>query len=306
MSYSAPTRVEIQTQGSIPWITLLVIFGFVIVFAWSSGTRLEPWTPHIGSVDWMKKNSYQVVNIYGFFKQSDWTRLLLQLPCAAMASFATWQLLANMYFIWVFGAKVEQRLGSAYFGLIFAGLYLPWGIVQFDRFKVLDDTYYYGSLFLVSMILGASMIFPKHREINTQWVKSARGEIFNRQQNQDPTRKYDKRDLTQLWLIAYIAYQVGCYFYSVKLTPGFTTFHLGALIFSVIFGYALTWFLVWSATGDFQDGALKLMCIRRYNTVLKLDVGHDAAVKETARSLALPEERVREWVARQKGKMKIS
>ncbi len=306
MSYSAPTKVEIQAQGSIPVFTLLVIFGFVIVYAWMSQTRLEPWTPHIGAINWMKTNSFQVVNIYKFFANKDFLRLAAQLPTAALASFATWQLLANMYFLWVFGTKVEQKLGPAYIGLILAALYLPWGIVQFDRFKALDDTYFYGPLFLIASVLGASMVFPKRKEINTQWVKSARGEIFNRQLNQDPTRKYDKRDLTQLWFIAFIAYEVGCYFYCVKLTPGFMSFHLGALIFSVIFGYALTWFLVWSATGDFQDGAIKLMCIRRYNQVLKLDVGHDAAVRETARALALPEERVREWVARQRGKMKIS
>lgn len=306
MSYSAPPRVEIQTQGSIPWLTILVIFGFVIDFAMMSQTRLEAWTPHVGAVSWMKTNSYQVVNIYKFFQNADYMRLLIQLPCAALAQFATWQLGANMFFLWVFGTKVEQKLGSAYIGLLLAGLYLPWGIVQFDRFPKLDDTYFYGPLFLISMVLGAGMVFPKRKEINTQWVKSARGEIFNRQQNQDLTRKYEKRDLSQLWFISYIAFQVGCYFYSVKLTPGFMTFHLGALIFSCIFGYALAWFLVWSATGDFQDGAIKLMCIRRYNAVLKLDVGHDAAVRETARSLALPEERVREWVARQRGKMKIS
>ncbi|QQR56741.1 MAG: hypothetical protein IPG59_17325 [Candidatus Melainabacteria bacterium] len=45
MSYSAPVKVEIETQGSIPWITIMLIFGFVIVYAMMSQTRLEAWTP---------------------------------------------------------------------------------------------------------------------------------------------------------------------------------------------------------------------------------------------------------------------
>jgi len=48
------------------------------------------------------------------------------------------------------------------------------------------------------------------------------------------------------------------------------------------------------------------MCIRKYNDTLKLDVGHDAAVRTTAMALGLPEDRVKQWVAKQKGKMRIS
>ena len=47
------------------------------------------------------------------------------------------------------------------------------------------------------------------------------------------------------------------------------------------------------------------MCIRKYNQILKLDVGHDVAIRGTSMALGLPEERVKEWVSQQKGKMSV-
>jgi hypothetical protein len=47
------------------------------------------------------------------------------------------------------------------------------------------------------------------------------------------------------------------------------------------------------------------MCVKMYNDILRLDVGHETAVKGTAHALGLPPERVKEWIAKQKGKMSV-
>ncbi|MBX9692822.1 MAG: hypothetical protein K2Z81_10590, partial [Cyanobacteria bacterium] len=72
------------------------------------------------------------------------------------------------------------------------------------------------------------------------------------------------------------------------------------------FGYLITLFMVWSATGDLKEGALKLMVIRRYNDMLKLDINHELAIRGTSLALGLPEDRVKLWIRQQKGKMKVS
>lgn len=61
--------------------------------------------------------------------------------------------------------------------------------------------------------------------------------------------------------------------------------------------------MVWNATGSLKDGALRLQTVRMYNDILKLDVGHDTAIKGTKEvALGLPPERVKEWVIAQKAK----
>ncbi|MBZ0189036.1 MAG: rhomboid family intramembrane serine protease [Candidatus Obscuribacterales bacterium] len=316
MSQGGPQKeIQIETQGEIPWMTLFFIFGMVSVFAWMCTNRIEFWVPHSVAENWMRINSFQAIKVYQwwrdinflhFWDDSSLGRLLTLLPVASLASFAGWQVIANCYFLWVFGAKVEQKLGGGrYVLLCILGMYIPWLALQWDRLRVIDDTYFYGPLFLISTVIGAAFLFPDRKEINTKWFKKTRGEIFQREESKDLGARWDKKNM-QLFLCLYILFQVANYFFSDKLTPGFMTFNVFALLLALVLGYGVAAFLVWSATGSLHEGPVKLACIRYYNKILKLDVGHETAVKGTALALGLPEPRVREWVARQKGKIKIS
>ena len=80
-------------------------------------------------------------------------------------------------------------------------------------------------------------------------------------------------------------------------------FAVGAALLS---GSVLVSCLVCSATGSLKDGPMRLMAVKMYNDILKLDVGHDMAIKGTSMALGLPPERVKEWILAQKGKMRIS
>ena len=102
-----------------------------------------------------------------------------------------------------------------------------------------------------------------------------------------------------------MVYEAGVWFFTKTFSPEYHVMHLYPILGAFFVGYTFALFLVYSATGDLKEGPLKLMTIRRYNDILKLDVGHEMAVRGTSMSMGLPEERVREWVAKQKGKMKI-
>lgn len=298
--------IQIETQNEIPWMTLLVIFCMVSIYAWMCTNRMEFWMPHLAAENWMRINGFQAVNVYQWWRDQNWTRLLQQFPVASMASFAGWQLVGNAYFLWVFGAKVEQKLGGGrYLLLCILGMYVPLLALQWDRLRVVDDNYFYGPLYLIATVLGAAFLFPDKKEINDQWFKKSRGEIFQRETNRDPGQKWSKKPM-KLFMVLYIAFEIGKYFYSIKITPGFMTFNPYALLTALFLGYGLATFLVWSATGSLQEGPMKLACIRTYNKILKLDVGHETAIRGTSMALGLPEPRVREWVAQQKGKMKVS
>lgn len=306
MTYGQPQgNVQIETTGTVPIVTLMVIFGFVIVFALMSTNRVELWEPHALAQRWMDINSFTAVSMQTWFVNGQWDKITGNLPMASMASYAGWQVIGNCYFLWWFGAKVEQKMGAGrYFFLVLLAMFVPYLALWQDRYQVADDTHFYGPLYIIVCVIGASFLFPEPKEINTQWFKQTRGEIFVREEKQDFTKKYAKQNVG-LWLIIFVVYEAACWFFSIKVTPGYMTFHWMPTLVALVLGYGMTAFMVWSATGSLQDGALKLMTIRKYNQILKLDVGHEVAIRGTSMAMGLPEERVKAWVAQQKGKMGV-
>ncbi len=298
-------NVQIETQGAIPIVTLMIIFGFVTAFAFMSTNRVELWEPHALAQSWMDKNAFTAISMQQWVVNQEWEKIFGQLPLASMASFAGWQVIGNSYFLWFFGSKVEQKMGPGrYFLLLLLAMYVPYIALWQEGYKTLDSNHYYGPCFLLMTVLGAYFLFPEPKEINTRWFKATRGEIFTREDKQDFTKKYNKRNV-KVYILLFFLFEAGLYFFSIKITPGYLTFHWMPTLVGIILGYAITAFMVWSATGSLQDGAIKLMCIRKYNQILKLDVGHEVAVRGTSMALGLPEERVNEWVSQQKGKMGV-
>ncbi len=298
------TNVQIETQQAIPIITMLLVFGMVIVFYLMEQNRMEFWMPNVGANNWMERNSIQAITMAQWLRDQNWGRLASQFPIAALASFTGWQLLLNAYFTWVFGSTIEQKLGPAhYITLTIAAIYLPYFLIAYLHYKAVDATYFFGSAYLLLAFIGAGWVFPEEKKIR-QWFRKSRGEIFSRQAAPDAASRFKVN--TSLFSMIFIGYQGGLWFFTDKFTTGFKTIDIYGAIFAVLFGYGLAYFLVWSATGDLKEGPVKLMCIRKYNDCVKLDVGHELAVRSTSMALGLPEERVRQWVSEKKGKMKVS
>lgn len=305
MSYGHQSQVKVEVATPVPVITICLVFGFFLVF-WLmvQNSRLEFLIPHVPAQQWMDRNAVQAVDVYKLFREGGYAKIATLMATATFASFAGWQLVGHSYFMWVFGATVEQKIGGLrYIYLAILGTFLPWAVLCYERIQAVDDTHFYGCVFLLATFIGAGMVFPDEKEINTQWFKRSRGEIFSRKEQKSPAERYKIN--RQLLYIAFILFEVGCYFYSTKMTPNYMTFHLVPLFVSVLAGYLFTLFLVWSATGDLKEGAIKLVVLRRYNDMLKLDVPHKLAIRSVSMALGLPEDRVEQWVREKKGKMQV-
>jgi hypothetical protein len=243
------------------------------------------------------------------------TRITDLLTTCFIASFASadrYQVVISCYLLWVFGASMEQRLGFArFFMLILMAVLLPWFLVAFQEASRDTSSTYYGPFFLLSTLVGASFVFPPEKKINANWFKSARGDIFAKAEEVDLMAKYQFKPM--LFLTLFIILQAGVYFYNVGLStyvpafhPGLKTISLLGAAGAVLLGYVSVSLIVWSATGSLKDGPMRLITVKMYNDIIKLDVGHETAIKGTAHALGLPPERVKEWVVKQKGKMRVS
>jgi membrane associated rhomboid family serine protease len=298
--------VQFETQGVVPIATMLLIFCMVIVFAMMCQHRMEFWTSHPAQLNWAQNSSsVQAVNVATWVRDGNFQRLISQLAMASVAALTGWQLVANCYFTWVFGSTVEQKLGMGrYMILVMLAIFVPYGLVSWQAVNTGDlNTYYYGPLYIIAALMGAGMVFPEEKKIRF-WFKKTRGEIFTRAPSQSASAKFKVN--TSLLSCLFILYEAGLWYYCTKFTSDFQSFHVWGAVGAIVVGYGVAFFLVWSATGDLREGPVKLMCIRKYNDTLKLDVGHEAAVRTTAMALGLPEDRVKQWVAKQKGKMRIS
>lgn len=307
--------IQIENAATVPVVTLMFIFAFVTAFAVMSTNRVELLQPHQLAQRWMDINAFHLGtmsewwnasntgNIVSDFFGKNWGKITTNLPVSSCASFTGWQLALNCYFLWYFGANVEQKMGGGrYLFLLLLAMFVP--LLALFFFETPDGIYYYGPINLIMAVLGAAFLFRPPKEINTQWFKQTRGEIFVRQEKQDFTKKYNRRNIW-LWIIFFIIYEAGSWYFSKTVTGGYMTFHWLPAMVAFIGGYGITAMMIWSATGSLEDGALKLMTIRKYNSILKLDVGHDVAIRGTSMAMGLPEERVQQWVMQQKGKMGI-
>ncbi|MBX9670185.1 MAG: hypothetical protein K2X93_21470 [Candidatus Obscuribacterales bacterium] len=306
MQHNQPADVTIETSGVIPIMTGLLIFCMVVVFAMMCQNRMEFWMTHPSLESWTQNNaSVNPVAIMTMIRDQNFTKAISTIALASLASLTGWQLALNAYFTWVFGSTVEQKLGASRFLILCAlAIIIPYAIVAWDGFNHADSvSYYYGPVYVILALYGAGLVFPEEKKVR-QWFRKTRGEIFQRAPRGDSASKFKVN--TGLLSAVFIVYEVGLWYFADKYTPTFQTFHLWGITSAIMIGYGLTWFLVWSATGDLREGPVKLMCIRKYNEILKLDIGHEAAVRTTAMALGLPEDRVKQWVAKQKGKMKIS
>jgi membrane associated rhomboid family serine protease len=298
--------VQIETQGAVPIATMLLIFCMVIMFSMMCQNKMDFWNSHLGAMNWAENNaSVQAANMATWMRDNNYSRLLTQIAYAGTCSLTGWQLVANCYFTWFFGSTLEQKLGPGrILLLVILAMIVPYSAIVWDCLRTGDiSRYYIGPLYVISALYGATMVFPEQKKIK-QWFKKTRGEIFSREPLQSASAKFKVN--AGLVSCIFILFEAGVWYYTNKFMPDFSTFHWLGTLAAVFVGYGVAFSMVWSATGDLREGPVKLMCIRKYNDTLKLDVGHEAAVRTTAMALGLPEDRVKQWVAKQKGKMKIS
>ncbi len=316
MTNSIKPKIQFEPQQILPIGSYMLVFICAFMF-WQSATA--------GNDSWIMRNCFVVKDMSELFQglqalltatfsgRAGASELFLSnlgkfMAVAFNSTFASLdrvQVFGNVYFLYVFGACLEQRIGNGRFILlVLLSLFVPWPFVLFESGKLGLNACYFGPFFLLCTLLGATFVFPPERKINTEWFKSSRGNIFATEPRADMTAKYQFKPTFFMGLfICYEGFMVWLLSHShpelkvVGIIPGVAALLTGYIIVSV---------LVWSATGSLKDGPLRLMAVKMYNDILKLDVGHEMAIKGTSMALGLPPERIREWITAQRGKMSIS
>ena len=181
---------------------------------------------------------------------------------------------------------------------------LPWLVLYFELGVHDPAACFYGPFYMLACFIGATFVFPPEKKINAEWFRSSRGNIFAQPTELDLTSKYKFKP--NLFLFLFIAYNAAIWYFYHTSYPSLKTMSPMAGFFALGIGYVIVAILVFSATGSFTDGPIRLMTVKMYNDILKLDVGHEVAIRGTSQAMGLPPERVREWVMAQKGKMQVS
>jgi membrane associated rhomboid family serine protease len=317
MSSVAP-KIKFETQQVVPIGTMLLIFicgATYVSSAGQGGAHIETWIANNGFVgaqaakNWSEFSSLLKMVLSGSGAafgslQTLIGQMLTTCYTATFSSLDVYQVAANCYFLWAFGASVEPRVGIPRFMmLMILGVTLPWAGVFFEAVR--DNNHvYYGPCFLICCFIGATFVFPPEKKINTEWFKSSRGNIFAKPSGEDMTSKYQFKPV--LFTVLFIAYQAFIFYWTGHNYPMLKNYAIIGGVIAVFIGYISVSLMVWSATGSLTDGPMRLMTVKMYNDILRLDVGHDMAIRGTSLALGLPPERVKEWVGAQKGKMKVS
>lgn len=164
---------------------------------------------------------------------------------------------------------------------------------------------------LLCTIIGCYMVFPPvPKSVIGKGNIRPKNEIFRRGERADPLDKYIANPYTfvgvfaavQVLLHLWITIGFTDYF---KPMHGYDVWLLVPSLVCVAFGYGLGQLFLNSATAHFKEGPLTLAALKRYYELMELDVNHDEAIRGTARTLGLPVEKVREWVAKNKGKLRV-
>ncbi len=299
--------IEIQDKPTAPVFTFMMIFGLLAAYALG--------TLSAGRSDWwLSHNTYQQLHMMELLRKLDFVGISLLATTATFASFHIVQMSFNMYFLWVFSKHTEQKLGAGRFLLLLViALYTPWVLTYFDMLRqpALVELYLLGPAMTLCTIIGCYMVFPPvPKSVIGQGNIRNRNEIFRRGERADPLDKYIANPYTFVGVFA--AVQVLLHLWCTigftdyfKPMPGYDVWMLVPSLVSLAIGYGLGQLFLKSATAHFKEGPLTLAALKRYYELLELDVNHDEALRGTARTLGLPYEKVREWVAKNKGKLRV-
>lgn len=306
MSYGHQTArpdIKFETKPVIPIFTALIVFLFVVSYAQ---------TIHNFNI-WVDTNVFEVNTIMAKWKAQQFSDMFKLLATATFAQ-GHWILcVLNSYFIWCFGSSLEQKLGAPRFLMIVViGMFLPWAFMCYDTYRLQHIIHYFGPGLMIATLVGACLVFPPDRKVVFGQMFKPRGEIFKKDEETDITAKYafDPKKYLAIWIL----YEVAAHAWVTRMVPilpkefnsDVDTARLIPMLMALGAGYGLVALAVYSATGSLKDGPIKLMAIKRYQELLKLDVSHEEALLGTAFTLGLPQERVKDWVQKQKGKMSIS
>jgi hypothetical protein len=209
---------------------------------------------------------------------------------------------------------VESKLGPPrYLILIMLGMFVPLVALHLDAARTHNDTCYVGPIYLVCAFIGTYMVFPPipKSKLAQREVKQDKHQIYRRGGRPDPLDKYTANPW--IFVLTFVIIQAGFHVWITLQKPfwwfegmiGFDTVSLIPCAAGALIGYLIGIALEQQAVAALKESPMTLMAVKRYHELLDLDVGHEQALAGTARTLGVPVEKVRSWVAKNKGSMRI-
>jgi membrane associated rhomboid family serine protease len=295
-------KIEFQDKPVTPILTLTLILCMLLVYWMAQSTH------PISS--WCNIHCFNSITAYKMIQQARWSDLATMAFFTTFGSFAILQMALNFYFFWVFGKHVEQKLGPLLYMLLLAcGMTVPIGIMYWETYMKSEVTYV-GPFWILCTIIGAYAVFPPipKSKIGKGNIR-AKNEIFRRDQRADPLDKY----IANPWMFL-VTFGVFQFLFHFWATIGFwlfdkqtnvDTMSLFPALGGAACGFVIAKMLVNTATRSLKDGPMTLQCLKCYHELVDLDVGHEEAIKGTARQLGLPYDKVKEWVQKNKGNLRV-
>ena len=304
-------RFEFEDKPVATVLTGLLIFMMILVYSLGHGLGGST-NPHPEA--WLTSNAYSLPKMTTLLDKKDFAGLSTMVFYTTFGSFHLLQMAFNMYFIFVFGRHVESKLGSGRFIiLIMLGILIPFAVLQFDMARQGLDTIFVGPVFLICAFIGTYMVFPPvpKSKLGQGEQKRPKNEIYRRGGRPDPLEKYTANPW--MFVLTFAIIQVLFHYWCTmpkdlwifSPMPGFDTIAAFPCIAGGLIGYALGSMLQAQASAGLKESPMTLSAVKRYHELVDMDVTHEDALRGTARTLGLPYDKVKQWVAKNKGSMRI-
>ncbi len=290
-------KAQIESTQAFPLCTVTLLLALCYVYYLSSTTANDRFFEMLG-------HGFRADDAVVAASTGNWGKIA-NMMYANFASLHYVQLFFSAYFFWVFGIHIESKLGSGrLMFLVLLGLTVPWVAVAMLQSGHNSETVYVGPLFVTCALLGAYMVIPPEKQKIKSWMPKTRRQIFETEEKKDPLEHYQKNPM--IYVAVFVVIQIAFHFAASMIYPGYETLDIAGAAISFGIGYAIAYMLLSSATGNVQDAPMKLGVLKHYRKLVDIDVPHEQALMGTSKALGLPYEQVRDWVNKDKGKMKVS
>lgn len=266
----------------MPWVTIFLLLLTIIGFYMS----------HAMEANWLKEHAFSCEK---YFQQEN---IFAQIQYCMLPTFSQVNILtmlANVYFIWVFGQQIELRLGNALMAiLVLISIVTGWMSLA-QSMGPITLPLFVGPAFLICALLGGYLILMPGKKTNPLGANSRYTyRIFTRETKMDPLEHFG----VSPWLIVLLAvgYLAGMQIYLVKTQSIYAILSPMPCMMTLVIGLVLTIVLTMMITQSVETNPMRALARTRYKDLRALDMTHEMAVQGTALALGVPKEKVEEWL----------
>lgn len=248
---------------------------------------------HSSGPQWLKDNAFVCEK---YFQQEN---ILEQVQYCLFPTFCQLNIihmLANAYFIWIFGSQIELRLGNALMAVIVLVSMLTGWISLAQILGPVAFPLFVGPAFLLCALLGGYLILMPGKKANLMGAANPRYSyrIFTKETKMDPLEHFGVSPwLLVLAAVGYLGYMHWDLGHTESL---FDILRPLPCLINLVIGLVITMVLIMMITQSVEANPMKALARNRYKELRALDMTHDMSVQGTALALGVPREAVEEWL----------